>query len=74
MLQGWPLLITTGLIPLLLTVGGLAAIGWALRRTLRANGGELLVGLFTFMAVSLILLTVTGVYFRGPNMALVLPF
>jgi hypothetical protein len=33
-----------------------------------------MVGLFTFVMVSLVVLTVVGVFFRGPNMALVLPF
>ena len=74
LLEGWPLFITTGLIPLVLTLGGLAAIYWLLRRTLKANHSEAVVGMFALLAMGLILLTVTGVYFRGPNMALVLPF
>jgi len=74
LLEGWPLLISTGLIPLLLTVGGLVVIYGLLRRALKASHSETLVGIFTLLAVGLILLTVTGVYFRGPNMALVLPF
>ena len=74
MLEGWPLLITTGLIPLLLTVFGLGIIYLLLRRAFRASHSETLVGIFTLLAVGLVLLTVVGVYFRGPNMALVLPF
>jgi hypothetical protein len=30
--------------------------------------------MFVMMSVGLVLLTLVGVYFRGPNMALVLPF
>jgi len=74
MLEGWPLLVSTGLIPLLATVGGLVIIYLVIRRMLRASHSETLVGMFTLMAVGLVLLTVVGVYFRGPNMALVLPF
>ena len=73
-LEGWPLLISTGLIPLLLTLGGLAIIYLVLRWALKASHSETLVGMFALMAVGLVLLTVVGVYFRGPNMALVLPF
>ena len=73
-LSGWPLLISTGLIPLALTLGGLAAVYGLLRRMLKASHSEAVVGLFTLLAVGLVLLTVVGVYFRGPNMALVLPF
>ncbi len=74
MLEGWPLLVSTGLIPLLLTLGGLVIIYLVMRRVLKASHSETLVGMFVMMSVGLVLLTVVGVYFRGPNMALVLPF
>jgi hypothetical protein len=74
LLPAWPVLITTGLLPLLLTLLGLAAIYLALRLLLKAAHGEALVGLFVFIVAGLLILTLTGVYFRGPNMALVLPF
>jgi hypothetical protein len=74
LLPTWPVLITTGLLPLLLTLLGLAAIYLALRLLLKAAHGEALVGLFVFIVAGLLILTLTGVYFRGPNMALVLPF
>ena len=73
-LSNWPLLISTGLVPLLLTVGGLAGVYGLLRRTLKATHTEAVVGVFALLSVGLVLLTVVGVYFRGPNMALVLPF
>ena len=73
-LPEWPALVTNGLFPLLLTLGGLALIYAFLRMGLRANRSEATVGLFTFVATSLILLTLTGIFFRGPNMALVAPF
>ncbi len=74
LLEGWPLLISTGLVPLLVTVCGLGAIYGLLRRVLKASHSEAVVGIFALLAVGLVLLTVIGVYFRGPNMALVLPF
>jgi quinol-cytochrome oxidoreductase complex cytochrome b subunit len=74
LLPGWPSLISGGLVPLLLTLAGLAAVYGALRLGFRAKNGEALVGLFAFVMVSLIVLTIVGVFFRGPNMALVLPF
>jgi len=73
-LQGWPLFVSTGLVPLLLTVLGLAGIYWLVRRVVKASHSEAVVGLFALLAVGLVLLTVIGVYFRGANMALVLPF
>jgi len=74
MLSGWPIMISNGLVPLLLILAGLAALYGGVRRGLKANHSEALVALFTFVMVSLIVLTVIGIFFRGPNMALVLPF
>jgi len=74
MMPHWPILISNGLIPLLVTLAGLAVIYFAARWGLKANHSEALIGLFTFVIVGLIVLTIIGVFFRGPNMALVLPF
>ncbi len=77
-LPGWlpwlPSFISNGIIPLALTLAGLAAIYAGFRRVLRANHSEATLGLFIFLFVSLITLTIIGVFFRGPNMALVLTF
>ena len=63
LLPAWPVLITTGLLPLLLTLLGLAAVYLALRLLLKAAHGEALVGLFVFIVAGLLILTITGVYF-----------
>ncbi|MGD8623317.1 MAG: cytochrome b N-terminal domain-containing protein [Anaerolineae bacterium] len=73
-LPAWPNLVSGGLVPLLLTLVGLVAIYAAIRLVLKADRGEGLVGLYSFIMISLVILTIIGVYFRGPNMALVLPF
>lgn len=70
LLPGWPALLANGLIPLTLSLAGLAAIYRALRSIFKANRSEGLVGLFTFVIVSFIILTIVGVFFRGANMAL----
>lgn len=72
-LPSWPTLLSNGLLPLLLSLGGLAAIYWGLRRGLRARHNEALVGLFSFVMSALLVLTLIGVLFRGPNMALIWP-
>jgi quinol-cytochrome oxidoreductase complex cytochrome b subunit len=73
-LPGLPAFVSNGLIPLLLTVGAFAAIYVLFRRALRANHGEALVGLVIFIMASIVVLTIIGIFFRGPNMALVVPF
>jgi quinol-cytochrome oxidoreductase complex cytochrome b subunit len=70
----WPTLVANGLIPLLLTLGGLALIYIGLWRAFKATPSEASVGLFSFLMVSLIILTIIGIFFRGPNMALIWPF
>ena len=74
LLPTWPTLISNGLIPLLLSLLALYVIYIWFRVLLKANQSEALVGLFSFIMVSFILLTITGVYFRGANMALIWPF
>lgn len=70
----WPVLITSGLIPLALTLMGLLIIYLLLYHGGRLTHSEALTGTFTFVFVSLILLTLIGIFFRGANMALVWPF
>ncbi len=72
-LPTWPTLIANGLIPLLLSLAGLAGIYGGLRRTLHLRHSEALVGLFSFVIGSLLVLTIIGIFFRGPNMALIWP-
>jgi quinol-cytochrome oxidoreductase complex cytochrome b subunit len=72
--QDWPMLVSGGLVPLLLTLAGLAAIYLLCRVLFRAKHGEALVGLYSAILVGFVMLTVIGNLFRGPNMALVLPF
>jgi membrane protein implicated in regulation of membrane protease activity len=83
LLPGTPVLVATGLVPLAGTLLGLALLyalfWWLARRAARrepqpAGRPEALVGLFSFLMTGLIVLTVIGVFFRGPNMALIWPF
>ena len=74
-----PLWLSDGLLPLLLTLGGVVGI-YLLMRWVPGFGrivpthSEAVVGLFTFVMTSLLVLTLIGVFFRGENMALVSPF
>ncbi len=74
MLPQWPVIISNGLLPVLFILAGLAAIYYGARWGLKANHSEALVGLFTCVMVGLLVLTIIGNFFRGPGMALVLPF
>ena len=77
-IAGWlpnqPLLVVNGLVPLGATFLGLLLIYSLTRLIFRTNHSEAMTGIFTFVMVGLVVLTLIGIYFRGPNMALVLPF
>lgn len=70
----WPTLITTGLIPLLATLAMFGLIYSYFRGAGKLNHSEAVVGLFSFIMTSFVVLTLIGIFFRGANMALVLPF
>lgn len=74
LLPTWPVIIANGLLPLLLTLGGLGVIYLFLRKVGRISRSAALVGLFTFIITGFVLLTITGIFFRGANMALISPF
>ena len=74
LLPTWPTIVSNGLIPLLLSLAGLLVVYATMRLGAKASRSEALVGLFTFLIVSFVLLTITGIFFRGANMALVSPF
>ena len=70
----WPTLISNGLLPLILTLAGLGVIYLIFREFGHVNPSEAIVGLFVFLIVSFVLLIIIGIFFRGPNMALVWPW
>jgi quinol-cytochrome oxidoreductase complex cytochrome b subunit len=74
LLPSWPLAVSNGILPLLLTYLGFALLYLLFRKWLKAGHSEALLGLFTFILTGLVVLTLIGIYFRGPNMALVFPF
>ena len=71
--------LTIGVIPFLNTIAVFVGLYYLLRsgwlfKNEKPNHSETLLGIFAFMMSALILLTIVGIYFRGQNMALILPF
>jgi len=69
-----PAAISNGLIPMLIALASLGLIYGVTRLLFRATHSEAMVAVFTAIIVSLITLTIIGIFFRGPNMVLALPF
>ncbi len=73
-LPGLPTIVSNGMIPLVLTMAGLGIIYWSFQKLFKGNRSESTLGLVTFLFISLITLTIIGIFFRGPNMALIWPW
>ncbi|MCL1693908.1 MAG: cytochrome b N-terminal domain-containing protein [Actinomycetia bacterium] len=73
-LANWPTIISNGFIPLALVVMALALLDLWIDRVLKGTLEERILFLFTFAVVALIVLTVIGVFFRGPGMELFWPW
>ena len=72
--SAYPVEIASGWVPLLVTLLGLVVFYSFLRLAMKANHSEALLGLFSLIFMGFLMLTIIGIYFRGQNMALVIPF
>jgi quinol-cytochrome oxidoreductase complex cytochrome b subunit len=71
---GTPALVSQGAVPLLLSLSGLALFYVACRKRFADSRNEAVQALFVLLFVSFVVLTVTGIGFRGEGMALVWPW
>jgi hypothetical protein len=73
-LPDWPSIITTGVIPVALILLGIVILSEVIHWIFEINTEERVMFLVTFFFTALIVLTLTGIFFRGPGMALYLPW
>jgi quinol-cytochrome oxidoreductase complex cytochrome b subunit len=66
--------IATGLLPTFLVLAGTTGFYWLIKKKYSASNNEAVQALFVFMLVALIILTVTGIWFRGTGMKLMWPW
>lgn len=66
--------VRAGVLPTATILAGLVVYGFLMRKQLDASRQERFQAIFVLMAVSSLVLTVTGIWFRGPAMALVWPW
>jgi len=72
-LPGVPPGISNGLLPTAVLLAGLVAFHAIVRRRLSASRDEAIQASFVLLTVAFVVLTMTGVWFRGPGMALTWP-
>jgi quinol-cytochrome oxidoreductase complex cytochrome b subunit len=73
-LPSWPTLISNGLLPLGIVILVLVFVDRWLKVGLGATVESRILFTFTFLFVSLVVLTVVGIFFRGPGMELYWPW
>lgn len=73
-LPGWPTMISGGIVPLALAGLGLLVLDEFIKRKTNATFEERILFLAIFLFTALMVLTVIGVYFRGPGMELYWPW
>jgi len=73
-LPTWPALISNGLIPLAILLLPLILLDDWMVKTFKANTEERVIFIFTFIFVAFIVLTIVGIFFRGPGMSLYWPW
>jgi len=73
-LPGWPPLISNGVIPLVIVFMALFIMDAISKHWLECNFEERVLTMFSFLFVALIILTVIGIFFRGPGMGLYWPW
>lgn len=73
-LPDWPSIVTTGILPAALIVLVMFVISELLNWIFKTNNEEQVLFMVTFFFTALIVLTLTGIFFRGPGMALYLPW
>jgi quinol-cytochrome oxidoreductase complex cytochrome b subunit len=66
--------ISNGLMPFGILLILLALIVWLIKRKYKPDKSELILFIFTFLMVSYVVLSIVGIWFRGPGMKLVLQF
>lgn len=75
--SGWfpalPKVISDGLIPIVLVVSAIALFNFFIKKRITSVNNETIQALFTLVLVSFLLLTITGIWFRGEGMGLVWP-
>jgi quinol-cytochrome oxidoreductase complex cytochrome b subunit len=73
-LPGWSPLVSNGLIPLAIVLVSLFVIDRISKHWLECSFEERVLTLFSFLFVSLIILTIVGIFFRGPGMNFYMPW
>jgi len=69
-----PPVISYGLLPASIILAGILGFYWLIKKKIGATNNEAVQAVFVFLLTAFVVLTITGVWFRGREMALVWPW
>jgi len=69
-LPGIPAIVSNGLVPLISSLAGIWGFCWIMKRKYSATKNETVQMVFVFFVTAFVILTITGVWFRGTGMQL----
>jgi quinol-cytochrome oxidoreductase complex cytochrome b subunit len=73
-MPGVPSLVSNGLIPLALGLAGVWGFSWIMKRNYSATKNEVVQMIFVLFVTAFVILTITGIWFRGTGMQLTWPW
>ena len=73
-MPGIPPVVLNGILPAAIVLAGIIVFYWLMKKKYRATNNELIQSVFVLFVVAFIILTITGIWFRGKEMALIWPW
>ena len=73
-LPGVSPVVLNGILPATLVLTGITLFYWLVKKKYRATNNESIQSVFVLLVVAFIILTIAGIWFRGPAMALMWPW
>jgi quinol-cytochrome oxidoreductase complex cytochrome b subunit len=72
-IPGLPSVVSNGFLPAALVLAGIIAFYWMIKKKHAATNNESIQSVFVLLMVAFIILTITGIWFRGKGMSLIWP-
>jgi hypothetical protein len=73
-IPGLSSVVRNGILPVAMVLTGIIVFYWLVKKKYAATNTESIQTVFVFIGVAFIILTITGIWFRGPGMALMWPW
>jgi quinol-cytochrome oxidoreductase complex cytochrome b subunit len=73
-IPGLPSVVSNGILPAVFVMAGIIVFYWLVKKKYTATNNESIQSVFVLMVVAFIILTITGIWFRGKGMALLWPW